>query len=266
LRTLKLTICYDGSDYAGWQAQPDQPTIQGLLEKAFAQVTGEQRTAVGSGRTDAGVHALGQVVSIDTESSLPAERLLRALNAHLPDDIAVLSIDDARPGFHAIRDAVRKRYRYLIHDGSVRDVFSRRYAWHYRQRLDDRAMQQGAQHLLGTHDFRSFESHWPNRESSIRTVHELTVERSASQPDQVRVEIEADGFLYNMVRAIVGTLVEVGRGARPVAWPGEVLAALDRSAAGVTAPAHGLFLVQVWYAEGSCAPAARQVVPHERGR
>lgn len=247
LRTLKLTICYDGSAYAGWQLQPGQPTIQGALQAALTRVAGEQVTAVGSGRTDAGVHAHGQVVSVDTTSRLPAERLQAALNANLPEGIVVLEASEVRPGFHAIRDALRKRYRYVIDNAPQANVFTRRYAWHVRHPLDVNAMHRAGQALVGTHDFRSFESHWPNRETSVRTVLDLTVARRASQPDYIDVEIEADGFLYNMVRAIVGTLVEVGRGARPIDWPAQALAAEDRSAAGPTAPAHGLFLLQVWY-------------------
>lgn len=250
MRTLKLTLAYDGAAYAGWQFQPGQRTVQETLETALAKITGETIRVRASGRTDSGVHALGQVVSFDTQSPHSPEVFLRALNAELPDDIAVLDVAEARPGFHAIRDAVRKRYRYVLHDGPVHDVFRRHYAWHYRERLDADAMHRAAQSLSGTHDFRSFESAWPQRLSSVRTIFDILVRRGHSGDENlIAVEVEADGFLYNMVRAIVGTLVEVGRGTRPESWPAEVLAAQDRRVAGMTAPAHGLFLLRVEYNE-----------------
>lgn len=255
MRTFRLTLSYDGTRYAGWQLQPERPTIQGMVEQALAQVTGQKIAVIGSGRTDAGVHALGQVASFEGEIKLAAPQLLKALNATLPDDIAALEVVEARPGFHAIRDALRKRYRYVIHDGPIRDVFSRGYAWHVRQPLDVSAMRASATALVGTHDFRSFESHWPNRETSVRTVFDLSVDRPGYAADKIWIEIEADGFLYNMVRAIVGTLVEVGRGSRPREWPGQVLAALNRDAAGPTAPACGLYLAQVWYDPATLLPS-----------
>jgi tRNA pseudouridine38-40 synthase len=225
--------------------------------------------AIASGRTDAGVHALGQVAAFRTDTHLPADVLRRALNAELPPDVAVLGAADAPEGFHPIRDAVRKRYRYVIHDGPVRDVFRRRYCWQYPSPLDHAAMARAAGALVGTHDFSSFETSGAARKDSIRTIHELTVERGRGgdefnverarrdepQIEQGRdddthwitVEVEADGFLYNMVRAIVGTLVEVGRGAEGESWVAQVLAAADRTKAGPTAPPQGLFLVRVEY-------------------
>lgn len=249
MRTLKITLAYDGTAYAGWQAQPGLSTVQGTLEAAIEKITGRAVRVVASGRTDAGVHALGQVVSLRTGSDLPAEVLRRALGAELPRDIAVLEVAEAPDDFHALRNAKRKRYRYLIHDGPVRDVFRRQYCWHYGHGwLDAEAMGRAAEALLGTHDFRSFQSSGAERESSVRTVFDLKVERGRGEArDWITLEIEADGFLYNMVRAIVGTLVEVGRGARPETWPAEVLRAADRSAAGPTAPPQGLFLVGVDY-------------------
>jgi tRNA pseudouridine38-40 synthase len=247
VRTFKITLAYDGTNYAGWQFQPNRPTIQGTFQAALARVAGETIQAIASSRTDAGVHALGQVVSLETQCMLPAERLLPALNANLPDDIAVLAVDQARGGFHAIRDALRKQYRYVIHDGPLRDVFGRHYAWHCRQTLDVAAMQRAAAALVGTHDFRSFESAWPSRQSSIRTVYDLTVARGSDDRHRVTIDITANGFLYKMVRAIVGTLVEVGRHAEDDDWPARVLARRDRAAAGPTAPPHGLFLMQVWF-------------------
>ncbi|HVC94615.1 MAG TPA: tRNA pseudouridine(38-40) synthase TruA [Pirellulales bacterium] len=251
MRTVKLTLSYDGTAYAGWQSQANQPTLQDTFEAALAQVTGEAVRVVASGRTDAGVHALGQVVSFLSASALAPDAMRKALNAVLPEDMVVLAAVDAPTGFHATHDAVRKRYRYAIHDGPARDVFRRRYAWHVRRRLDAEAMHRAAQALAGTHDFRSFESAWPQRTSSVRTIFEIGLARGvgATEEDFVVLEVEADGFLYNMVRAIVGTLVEVGRGVRGETWPGEVLAALDRRAAGITAPPEGLCLVRVEYGD-----------------
>ncbi len=275
MRTIKLTLAYDGTAYAGWQVQPERPTVQAVLEATIEKVTGRASRTVASGRTDAGVHALGQIVGFQTESQLPVEVLQRALSAELPGDIAVLDAAEVPEGFHPIRDALRKRYRYVIHDGPVRDVFGRFYCWHYTHgRLDAEAMHRAAQCLLGKHDFGSFESTGAERETSVRTIFDIFVRRTGQggarptlldkpavapgAPDaadqgragggaRIVLEVEADGFLYNMVRAIVGTLVEVGRGAQPESWVAEVLAAADRSAAGPTAPPQGLFLVNVDY-------------------
>jgi tRNA pseudouridine38-40 synthase len=249
-RTLKLTVAYDGTHYSGWQFQPERPTVQGTIEAAIAAVTQEAVRIVGSGRTDAGVHALGQAVSFQTDSSLAADVLKKALNANLPDDVVVLTIAEAPSDFHAIRDAISKRYRYVIHDDRDRDVFRRRYAWHYRHRLDERAMHRAAQALVGTHDFESYETQGTPRESTVRTVTEISVKRGCGdQQSLVVLEIEANGFLYNMVRTIVGTLVQVGRGLQPETWPGEVLAGRDRRLAGMTAPPQGLFLLRVQYTQ-----------------
>jgi tRNA pseudouridine38-40 synthase len=188
--------------------------------------------------------------------------LLRALNAVLPSDVAIVAIDSAPDNFHATRDAIGKRYRYRIHNGRVPSVFDRTIAWHYPQPLDAEKMHAAAQALVGRHDFSSFETAGSERPNSIRTIWELSVVRS--QPidsvtlhpassiqhpgsDLITIEVAGDGFLYNMVRTIVGTLVEVGKGARDAHWPAEVLAARDRKRAGQTAPPHGLFLVSVAY-------------------
>jgi tRNA pseudouridine38-40 synthase len=267
MRTLKLTLAYDGTGYAGWQVQPGQPTVQGTLEAVLEKVTGESLHVLASGRTDAGVHAAGQVVGFETASELPVDVLQKALNAVLPADVAVIDVAEAAEGFHAIRDARRKRYRYVIHDCAVRDVFGRAYSWHYGRRLDVDAMHRAAQALLGTHDFSSFETAGAPRESSVRTISDIFVRRPdhdpapaapskdrrvATRPSSldnnfIIIEVEADGFLYNMVRAIVGTLVEVGRGTQEEAWVGEVLEAADRRRAGPTAPPEGLCLMRVYY-------------------
>ena len=248
MRTVKLTLAYDGTAYAGWQSQPDRLTVQGVLEAAIEQVTGRSSRTLASGRTDTGVHAFEQVVGFRTTSQLSAAVLRRAINARLPDDVAVLDLVDATENFHPIRDVLRKRYRYLIYDGPVRDVFRRNYAWKVQVPLDVPAMDRAAQALVGTHDFRSFQTQGAPRKTTVRTVYELSVRRGEEAENSlVTLEIEANGFLYNMVRAIVGSLVEVGRGRRPESWIAEALASADRRLAGPTAPPHGLYLLKVRY-------------------
>jgi tRNA pseudouridine38-40 synthase len=248
MRRLKLTLAYDGTNYAGWQSQPNAPTLQDTLERALAKLTGESIRATASGRTDAGVHALGQVVSLSTGSRHGTQVFQRALNAELPDDFAVLAAEEVAEEFDARRSATGKLYRYLLDNGPIADIFQRRFRWHVVAPLDVPAMQEAANELIGRHDFSSFEASGSPRSSSVRTVKRCEVSRQpAPRESEINIEVEADGFLYNMVRNIVGTLVEVGRGAREVSWPGEVLRAADRRAAGPTAPPQGLFLVRVDY-------------------
>jgi tRNA pseudouridine38-40 synthase len=244
MRNFKLTIAYDGTDFTGWQIQPGYRTVQEVFEKAIAAVTGVRSHANASGRTDAGVHAVGQVVNFYSDTRLGPETLLRALNANLPPDVVVSAAEEASQAFDATRDAIRKLYRYVIQDGPVGDPFLRRYAFHSKRRLDAEAMARASQALLGLHDFHSFESEWPNRLSSVRTITRLMVNRAG---DQIWIDVEADGFLYNMVRAIAGTLMNVGRGFWPEGKVAEILDAEDRKEAGPTAPACGLFLMRVTY-------------------
>src|SRR5262245_11413512 len=245
MRNLRLTLGYDGTDFRGWQTQPGYRTVQETLEAAIAAVTGEPRVRVNaSGRTDAGVHAVGQVANFFTASRHPPEVILRAVNAHLPADVVIRECVEAHQSFDANKDAVRKLYRYVIHDGPVPDLFLRRYAYNHRNRLDAAAMRRASRPLLGRHDFRSFETEWPNRMTSVRTITHLGVSRFA---DYIWIDVEADGFLYNMVRSIAGTLVNVGRGYWPESQVEAILTAEDRRLAGPTAPAHGLFLVRVTY-------------------
>jgi tRNA pseudouridine38-40 synthase len=244
MRNLKLTLCYDGTDFHGWQYQPDHRTVQGELEKAIKQLTGVSSPCNASGRTDAGVHALGQVVNFHTASRHSTETFRRALNALLPRDVKVHAVEEVPETFHATLSAISKRYHYVFDNGPFPDPFRLRTSWHVFARLDVAAMARAGQALLGTHDFRSFETEWPNRKSSVRTITDLAVARDG---DVVTIEVEADGFLYNMVRAIAGTLMLVGAGKRPEAWVGDVLAAQTRVEAGPTAPPQGLFLVSVRY-------------------
>jgi tRNA pseudouridine38-40 synthase len=243
-RWLKLTVAYDGTGYAGWQVQPTEPTVQAVVEAAWHEITRETLRVLSAGRTDAGVHALGQVVSLATESTLPAADLHRALNAVLPQDVAIVAVEEAPENFHATHDAQRKTYRYQIHNGRTPDIFSRRYVWHYPQPLDAERMQAAARLLVGKHDFAAFESAGSERPDTVRKLFAVEVRRDA---DRITIEVTGDGFLYNMVRSIVGTLVEVGKGSREPQWVAEVLASCDRRRAGQTAPALGLFLVSVEY-------------------
>lgn len=248
LRFFKLTVAYDGRDFWGWQWQPGRRTVQEVMQDAIHSVTGQRVTASASGRTDTGVHARAQVVSFGVTTKLSLPEFRKALNANLPDDVYIRGMEDAPFGFHATRDAIRKRYVYAIQDGPIHDIFCRGAAWYVRRNLDELAMHRAAQHLVGTHDFKSFQSMGSVRLATTRTVFEISVTRRWIETShRIIIEIEADGFLYNMARNIVGTLFEVGRGSRAESWPVEVLAARDRRAAGQTAPAHGLFLERVDY-------------------
>ncbi len=264
MRWFKCTLAYDGAAYCGWQRQANGPSIQAALETALAKITGQSIAVVGSGRTDAGVHAAGQVASFAAETQLDCSVLNRAINAHLPHDIRVLAIDGAGEGFNARADAISKWYRYSIHNAEVADVFSRGVRWFVPGPLDDQAMQRAARALVGRRDFASFQSSGSPRASTVRTVARLDVTRRESSEDApffqegsaqgragegalVTIDVEADGFLYNMVRAIVGALVEVGRAGRTEAWIEQILVAQDRRAGGPTAPPHGLCLMRVWY-------------------
>src|SRR6185437_537404 len=247
MRNLKLVVSYDGTDFHGWQSQPSLRTVQATLEDALAKVTQERIRVNASGRTDTGVHAVAQVVNFHTDAKLASAVVMRALNAHLPADIVVREAVEMPETFDANRDAKRKLYRYVIHDGTIPNLFMRRYCHHARYRLDAVVMARAVACLRGTHDFRCFETEWPNRASSVRTITHLAVNRMG---EWVWLDVEANGFLYNMVRAIAGTLINVGRGYWSEARVAEILTAQDRAQAGPTAPAQGLFLMRVSYERG----------------
>ncbi len=261
MRNLRLTIAYDGSAYAGWQVQPDRPTVQAAVQEAYFRLTGERAPANCAGRTDAGVHALGQVANVRTASRLPVERLLLGLNHFLPDDVAVREVAEVPESFHATLSAKRKTYRYVLQEGRINDPFTRRYAWRINQPLDAAAMAAAGPHLEGRHDFRCFETQGSPRVDTVRTLFAVRVFRCGpwavwSPPAEpiadaagpfVIIEVTGDGFLYNMVRAIAGTLVEVGLGKRPPESVASLIAAGRRADAGQTAPPQGLFLVRVEY-------------------
>lgn len=237
-------IAYDGTEFHGWQRQADVRTVQQVLEEAIERLTESRARVTASGRTDTGVHAIGQVVAFYTQVTLGPDVIKRALNAFMPADVRVFHADEVPQSFHPTLDAVSKRYRYVIDNASVADPFQRRFALHVPHRLDHERMAEAGRALVGRHDFRSFETEWPNRTSSVRTIVDLTVERLG---ERVHVEVEADGFLYNMVRSITGTLLLVGSGRRPISFAGDTLLAQDRRQAGPTAPAHGLVLLRVNY-------------------
>lgn len=242
-----LWVAYDGTEYSGFQVQPNAPTVQACLEKALETLSGGKRIRVNpAGRTDAGVHAVGQVVSFAWASSIPTEQLPAALNGLLPRDIVVFGSALAAPGFHARKRAVGKRYVYAVLLQEVPSPFWSRWALHWRGSLDLEAMREAAGHWAGTHDFSSFQVSGRPVVSPVRTVSRIEIYERHSA---VLISVEADGFLYKMVRSMVGTLLEIGRGALPADSAGDILAGQSRDGAGPTAPAHGLFLWAVSYKE-----------------
>jgi tRNA pseudouridine38-40 synthase len=245
VRNFKLTVSYDGTAFGGWQVQPNARTVQAVLEEAIRSITQDERVFCNaSGRTDSGVHAIGQVVNFFSATTLEPEILVKAVNAKLPEDVTVRDCCQIHQSFCANKDAKSKRYCYVINEGRIPDLFQRKYSWQPRRVLNADAMQSAARCLLGRHDFRSFETHWPNRLTSIRTIFDISVCRVANC---LRIEVEADGFLYNMVRSIAGTLYQIGRSYWPVEKMKDILDAMDRKEAGPTAPPQGLFLMWVKY-------------------
>jgi tRNA pseudouridine38-40 synthase len=242
--TFKIILEYDGTAYAGWQRQPNQPTIQEAVEAAVRSVAQTSIPVVAAGRTDAGVHALGQVASFITEKSLSPGEWLRALNATLPEDISARSVERVADDFHARYSAVRKLYAYRILHRPERSAMERTRAWHLYGKLNLDAMRETARHLVGKYDFSSFQGHPTDVENPICHLTRLEIVRDQ---DIVRIELEADRFLKQMVRAMVGTLVEVGQEKRKPEEIKQILEAKDRRAAGYMAPAQGLYLVRVDY-------------------
>lgn len=240
----RVVIQYVGTRYRGWQVQSNGPTVQESIQSAIRQITGQRVSVVGSGRTDSGVHALGQVAHFRVATRLGPPEFLRALNAILPRDIRVLRLHTAPPHFHAQRDAFRKRYDYRIFDGNVLSPFLHHRVLHVRHRLDSDAMARAAEDLVGRRDFSGFAASGTLVHSKVRTVFESRILRRGHY---VTYRIVGDGFLQHMVRNIVGTLLEIGSGRRDVRDIPRILARGDRRLAGPTAPAQGLYLVRVWY-------------------
>lgn len=243
-RVFKLVLSYDGTDFHGWQVQPDAPTIQGALLDAAHRFVGADVRVIGASRTDAGVHALRQTASLSTSAPLDAVAVRGALNAALPSAIRVLSVVEAAPGFDARRTALGKRYAYVIDTGMVAAPLWRRIAWHVPAPLDVAAMRTALVALVGRHDFSAFCAAAGAAAPPVCTLHAVHVVR---RRERVTILISADRFLHHMVRNLVGSAVEVGRGARHAGWLREVLASGERARAGPTAPAHGLVLVRVRY-------------------
>lgn len=250
MRKLKLILSYDGADFSGWQVQPDAPTVQSALASAIGRITGEKVLPQGSGRTDAGVHALGQVASFVTESSVPSENFMKALNDILPASVRVLEVSEMPPEFHARHSARAKTYRYRIYRESICPPFLARYVWHYPYRLDEEAMVSAAARVVGEKDFTSFAAVDPERgrpgapASNVRTIFSSMWHRSGAE---LIYTVRGSGFLHHMVRNLLGTFILVGRGTLKVEDMTRILEARDRSAAGATAPASGLYLVDVEY-------------------
>ncbi|MCP4170509.1 MAG: tRNA pseudouridine synthase A [Fuerstiella sp.] len=301
-RNIMLTVAYEGTHYRGWQIQPNGKTVQEFVERATEKLTGTRCNVLCAGRTDSGVHALGQVACFRTESKIAAPQFRRGLQRFLPDDIAIVQSREVSDQFHATYSAIRKRYRYLIFDGAVLPPFLRNLVHRSRRMLNTSAMLEALPALMGTHDFRCFETNYPNKATSIRTVMEVTLQRvshwslwtpasvqqsiSIQEDSQNRqspgsdqkdaaghcwlptdprphedpaspvicFEIMADGFLYNMVRAIVGTLLRIGTGTEPPEYMADVVASMDRGRAGCTATPEGLYLVHVDYPEEQLTP------------
>lgn len=245
MRNIKLIIEYDGSRYCGWQRQPNGTSVQEVLEETIAMVTQQRVRLTGSGRTDAGVHALGQTANFQTESRIGTTGLLKGLNSLLPADIAVREACDVEPSFHARYDAKSKVYLYRIMNGQVRSPLLRNLAWHVREPLDIDLMKQGLRFLEGRHDFASFQAAGSDVKTGVRNILFARIDRTG--PECVEIRIEADGFLRHMVRNIVGTLVDVGKKKMAIDEFHALLERRDRTLAGPTAPPQGLCLKEVKY-------------------
>lgn len=246
-RNIKLVLEYDGSAFHGWQLQTNARTVQGELEKALERVTGESIRVAGASRTDAGVHARGMVCNFLTNSRIPGDRFPHALNALMPGSISVLSAIDVSPDFHARFMAKGKTYVYRIANRPVRPALDRHQLYFVSASLDLDAMREAAARLQGTHDFASFQAAGSQVEDTFRTIFDLRVMQP--RPGEINILVCGDGFLYNMVRIIAGTLLLVGRGKLPAERVDHILSSRDRAQAGPTAPAHGLCLLQVHYTE-----------------
>jgi tRNA pseudouridine38-40 synthase len=253
MRNLKVILSYDGTDFSGWQVQSSVPTVQGTLASAIGRITGEKVLPQGSGRTDAGVHALAQVMTFVTESSVPTENFAKALNDILPASVRVLEVAEAPPEFHARHSAQAKTYRYRIYRESICPPFLARYVWHYPYPLAEEEIRRSAELVVGEHDFTSFAAVDPERRSgeaaaapvtNLRKIFSSSWERVG---DEMVYTVRGSGFLHHMVRNLVGTFILVGKGTLRVEDVTRILAERNRSAAGATAPASGLYLVGVEY-------------------
>lgn len=247
MKRVKLTVAYDGTNYCGWQVQPNGLAVQEVLNQTLSDLLGEKISTIGASRTDAGVHALGNVAVFDTESRMPADRISYAMNTRLPADIKIRESREVSPDFHPRFQQTIKTYEYKIYNNRFPDPTKRLYTHFHYYPLDVEKMQEGAEYLIGEHDFKSFSTFKPEVESTVREIYSLTVNRS--QEDVITIRICGNGFLYNMVRIIAGTLLRVGGGYYPPQQVENILAGKNRDLAGETARPEGLTLVKIEYPE-----------------
>ena len=244
MRRIKLIVAYDGTDYCGWQIQPNGITVEEVLNRALSRLTGEEIRVIGASRTDAGVHSRGNIAVLDTASTIPAERFAYAVNPLLPEDIVVVKSEEVPQDWHPRYQNSVKTYEYRILNREMPDPLKRKYTWHVSFPLDIDKMREAAEHLKGQHDFRSFCSVHTAVKSTVRTIYTLDIVKSG---DEIIIRISGNGFLYNMVRIIAGTLAEVGRGFRTPEDVRDLLTAKEREQAGATAPPQGLTLIRIEY-------------------
>ena len=244
MKRIKLTVAYDGTHYSGWQIQPNAPTIEKELDTAIYTLTGEKLHVTGASRTDAGVHGLGNVAVFDTESTIPGSRFCYALNRYLPEEISILESREVKGDFHPRHCNTKKTYEYKILNTPFPIPQQRNYAWHVPGKLDTVRMREAAELLVGEHDFKSFCCVRTDAESTVRTVYSLDVNK---EEDEIHITISGNGFLYNMVRIIAGTLIQVGKGKYEPEYIRQMLGACDRTQAGQTAPPQGLTLMKIEY-------------------
>lgn len=244
MRNVKLTIEYDGTNYCGWQKQNNEKTIQEEIEKAIYKAVGEVVEVIGSSRTDAGVHARGMVANFKTNATIPFDKFKYAINDKLPDDIAIIESEEVSEDFHARYDSKGKTYCYSIINRQQKPAIGRNYVYHFKWDLNIEKMREACKHFIGKHDFKAFRSLGSSVKTTERTIEELYIE---SEGEKINIFITADGFLYNMVRIIVGTLLKVGRGKIPVEDIEKIILLGDRKKAGPCVPAQGLILEKVYY-------------------
>jgi tRNA pseudouridine38-40 synthase len=243
MRNIMITIQYDGSKYYGWQKQNDSPGIQSVIEKSIYKITKENVELISSGRTDRGVHALGQVANFKTESKIAVEKIPAAINSSLPDDISIIDAKEVDENFHARYCSSKKRYRYVIYNNKYKNPIYRKYSYHVKYDLNFEKMKEESRHLIGEHDFIGFRSTGSSAKGTVRTIYDIELKKEG---DFIVLEIEGKGFLYNMVRIIAGTLIEIGRGRIKESLK-DIIESKERSRAGHTAHANGLFLKKVYY-------------------
>ena len=244
MRNIKLIIEYDGKDYNGWQKQPNKLNIQGEIERAIEEITGEKVDLIASGRTDAGVHALAQVANFKIEKNIPIEKIPYALNSKLKKSIRIKEAEEVEEKFHSRYTCKRKTYRYIINNSIQGTAIYRNLQYHFPEKLDERKMDEAVKYLIGEHDFKSFKASGTSSKSSVRTIYDAKVTKDA---EIITIELTGNGFLYNMVRIIAGTLVDVGIGKIEPKDVEKILLAKDRLKAGKTLPPTGLYLVSVKY-------------------